>query len=331
MARVLVIGGTLFIGRALVDLLLADGNQVTIMHRGPSTPFGDRVQQIRCDRNDVAAVDRLLRAQSFDVIYDNVYDWQRGTTGEQVAAAARAAHHSELTRYVFMSSVAVYPHGGPYDESHVLVPGSDPNVYAAQKADSERALFALHRELQLPVTTLRPAFVYGPQNPFPRESFFWNRLRANRPIIIPEDGARTMQFVHAEDAARAAMLAAQTSGANGHAYNLAGYPPLTQVEFVELLAEVAGKRPHLVFVPRAVIEKAGGQLMAPPLYFGAYLDIPAITVLPDRAETELGMEFRPLEAGLRETWRWYQAQPQQPDDFSWEDRLLGLLEGGKRS
>lgn len=53
MARVLVIGGTQLIGRALVEQLLARGDEVALMHRSHDTPFGDRVRSIRCDRNDV--------------------------------------------------------------------------------------------------------------------------------------------------------------------------------------------------------------------------------------------------------------------------------------
>jgi 2'-hydroxyisoflavone reductase len=321
MARVLVIGGTLFIGRALVDELLERGDDVVIMHRGKGTPFGERVGEIRCDRNDVAAVRAALDGTSFDIVYDNVYDWERGTTADQVSAAAIAASHG-LRRYVFTSSVAVYPEGGEYDEQAPLVPSDYPNPYSAQKADSERALFELHRQRGIPVTTLRPAFIYGPHNPFDREAFFWDRLRAGRPIIVPEDGLRTMQWVHVRDVARAAVLAATKDVAIGHAYNLASYPPLTQIEFIQLLARIAQREAHVVHIPREQIQQAGGQLFAPPYYFGVYLDIPPITARVDRARSELGLELTPLEEGLRETYRWYEQQQRPQPDFSWEDRLL---------
>ncbi len=321
MARVLVIGGTLFIGRALVDQLLERGDEVVIMHRGKETPFGDRVGEIRCDRNDIAAVRKALNGTSFNVVYDNVYDWERGTTAEQVSAAAVAAS-AGLRRYVFTSSVAAYPPGGEYDEQAPLVPSDYPNVYGAQKADSERALFELHRRQGVPVTTLRPAFIYGPHNPFPREAFFWDRMRAGRPIIIPEDGSRTMQWVHVRDVARAAVLAATRDAAVGHAYNLASYPPITQLAFVKLLASIAGHEPHLVHIPREQIERAGGALFAPPFYFGVYLDIPPITARNDRVRSELGLALTSLEDGLRETYQWYQQQERPASDFSWEDRLL---------
>jgi nucleoside-diphosphate-sugar epimerase len=263
----------------------------------------------------------VLAGRPFDVVYDNVFDWQRGTTGDQVSAAAKAAADG-LHRYVFMSSVAVYPPGGEYSEDAELVPPDDPNPYGAQKADSERALFALGRQHGVPVTTLRPAFVYGQYNPFDREAFFWDRLLAGRPIIIPEDGRTSMQWVYSQDVVSAAVLAAESDAAVGHAYNLANHPAITQLEFVRLLARIAGTKANLVHVPRERLQRLGGGLMAPPFYFGAYLDVPPITVRSDRAREELGLELTPLEDGLRETFRWYEQQPRSQPDYSWEDSAL---------
>ena len=322
MARALVIGGTLFIGRALVEQLLTRGDEVVIMHRGSGTPFGSRVGEVQCDRNDVAAVRAALKDSRFDAVYDNVYDWQRGTSAEQVSAAAIAVASDRLRRYVFTSSVAVYGAAGEYDESGPLVSAAHPNTYAAQKAESERALFDLHRHKGLPVTTLRPVFIYGPHNAFDRESFFWDRLLAGRPIVVPEDGSRTMQWVHVRDVARAAICAADEPEAIGRAYNLANYPPITQIAYVQLLADIAGKRAEIVRVPRQRIEHAGGQLFAPPLYFGVYLDVPLTIARNDRARSDLGIDLTPFEEGLRETYRWYQQQQRPQVDFSWEDRLL---------
>lgn len=324
MARALVIGGTLFIGRTLVEQLLERGDDVVIMHRGRSTPFGSRVSEIQCDRNDVAAVQDALGGARFDVVYDNVFDWQRGTSDAQVSAAATATAQG-LGRYVFISSVAVYGSGGEYVEDDELVPSSYPNGYGAQKADSERALFALYRERGIPVSTVRPAFVHGPYNPFEREAFFWDRILAGRPILIPGDGLATMQWVSSGDVVRAMMLAATTDVAIGHAYNLASYPPITQVDFVRLMARIAGKEAGLVHVPRERIEQLGGGLLAPPLYFGAYLDVPPITVRADRVLSELGLELTSLEDGLRETFGWYRQQQRLRPDYAWEDTALASI------
>ena len=323
MARVLVIGGTLFIGRALVDQLLARGEDVTVLHRGRGTPWDERVREIRCDRNDVAAVRAALRGARFDVVFDNVYDWQRGTTAEQVRAAAEAAAEAgDLERYVFTSSVAAYGGGSDHDERDPLAPVDHPEPYGRNKAESERALFALQRERGVPVATLRPAFIYGPHNPYERESFFWDRILAGRPVIIPGDGSRAMQWVHVADVARAAILAAHSETAVGHAYNLGTEPPVTQVEFVEALARAARREAKLAHIPRAAIQAAGGDIFGPPLYFGTYLDVPPLTVRVERVRSELGLELTPLEAGLRETFEWYRRQERPRPDFAWEDALI---------
>ncbi len=321
MARVLVIGGTQLIGRALVEQLLQRGDEVVLLHRGSTTPFGDRVQAIRCDRNDIVAVSAALSGERFDVVYDNVYDWQRGTTPEQVLAAVRATA-SGLSRYVFTSSVAVYPTGGVYTEDSPLVPEDHPDVYGAQKANTERALFALHKSEGVPVSTLRPAFIYGEHNAFDREAFFFDRIRDGRPIIIPDDGHATMQWVSAKDVARAAILAATNDAAIGQAYNLGNFPPITQLDFVHLLARAAGRDVQVVHVPRSRIHELGGSLMQPPNYFGVYLDIPAITVSPARVSEQLGLTLTPLEAGMRETYDWHVQQPATARDYAWEDALL---------
>ena len=328
MARALVIGGTLFIGRALVDQLLERGDEVVIMHRGRGTPFGTRVAEIICDRNDTAAVRTALDGTRFDVVYDNVYDWERGTTAEQVSAAAMATARG-LRRYVFTSSVAVYHAGGEYPEDVELVPSDYPNPYGANKADTERALFALGREQGIPVATLRPAFVFGEHNPLEREAFFWDRLLAGRPIIIPGDGLATMQWVYARDVARAAILASEKDVAVGHAYNVANYPAITQVDLVRLLARIAGAEANLVHVPRERIQQLGGGVLAPPFYFGVYLDVPPITVLSDRVRSELGLEHTSLESGLSETFRWYEQQERPRADFTGEAELLSLADGGR--
>ena len=63
-------------------------------------------------------------------------------------------------------------------------------------------------------------------------------------------------------------------------------------------------------------------MLAPPYYFGAYLDVPPITVRADRGRQELGLELTSLEVGLRETFRWYEQQQRPTLDFTWEDGVL---------
>lgn len=327
MSRVLVIGGNLFIGYELVRQLLKRGDDVTILHRGRDNPFGGTVREIRCDRNDTAAMSRIMREGKFEYVFDNVYDWQRGTTGEQVRAAA-AACGSSLKRYVFMSSCAAYGDGLNRSEGSPLADPHHPDLYCRNKADSERALFDLHAKVGIESVTLRPPFVYGPRNPFYRERFFWDRLAQGRPIIVPEDGSRLMHFVLVADLVNAALLAAHSPDAAGGAYNVAHQDPVRQDDLVRALARAAGIEADLRYISRATILRAGGQVFTEPYYFGQYFDMPPITMSTERARRELGFAPSTFEDGLAETYRDY-ASGFRPDgervDLSFDDQLLDAI------
>ena len=125
--------------------------------------------------------------------------------------------------------------GGP------LAPDYNPEPYVRHKATTERTLFRMHAKSGLPLVTFRPPFVYGPHNPYYREAFFWDRLRAGRPIVIPGDGHRLMQFAYVNDVVRAMIRAMEEPRAVGEAFNMGDPKPLTQVELVEKLRN---HRPH---------------------------------------------------------------------------------------
>lgn len=327
MRRVLVIGGNLFIGRELVRRLLARGDDVTILHRGRHNPYAGQTKEIRCDRNDIPSTTRALRQGNYDYVFDHVYDWQRGTTGQQVRAAALACGPA-LRRYVFVSSCAVYGEGLERTEESPLAGPEHPDAYCRNKADAERALLALHKNPGVSTATLRPPFIYGRHNPFRRESFFWERILAGRPVLVPEGGSRLMQFVSVSDLVEAALLAADTDAAAGRAYNVAHAETLRQDEVVYALGAAAGIEPNLRYAPRAMLQGLGGGVFEPPYYFGQYFDMPPITLEVSRARQELGFRAKALSDGLRETWNWYRTldRTQLPElDFSFDDAVLAAL------
>src|ERR1700693_1808795 len=142
---------------------------------------------------------------------------------------------------------------------------------------SERTLFRMHQRNGFPVVTLRPPFIYGPGNPYYREAFFWDRLREGRPIILPGDGRRLMQFVAIKDLVSACLKVIDVADLEGHAFNIANPRPLTQVEAVEAFARAASKEPTFVRWPRERILRAGGHPMGPKLYFGFFFFIVSAT------------------------------------------------------
>ena len=326
--KVLVIGGTLFIGRQLVEELVKGGHEVSVLHRKPKHDFGRRVENIMADRNDGNAMREALATRRFDVVFDNVYDWERGTTAEQVEATVRAAG-DRLSRYIFMSSVAAYGDGLNHKESDPLAPGYHSDPYVRNKAATERLLFRMHSQSGLPVVTFRPPFVYGPNSPFYREQFFWDRLRAGRPIIIPGDGHRLMQFAFVTDLVKSLVRSMEEPRAIGEAFNIGDPKPVTQAELIEKLAKAANVEPTLVRIPRDVIAQAGGNAMEEPYYFGEYYDLPPITENIGKVTRVLKVKMTPFEVGLKETYRWYTRNHKpRTAGFEFDDKVLAMAKTG---
>lgn len=321
--RILIIGGTQFIGKLLVKELMRQHHEVFILHRKPRHDFGSRVHNLVADRNDALAVRKAVGATRFDVVYDNAYDWEHGTTGAQVEATAQI-FDGNIGRYVFMSSVAAYGDGLNHHEGDALAPDDHPDTYARNKAMSERALFRMHQRTGFPIVTLRPPFVYGPGNPYYREAFFWDRLRTGRPVILPSEGHRLMQFVYVNDLVELAVRVIEQRNAVGHAFNAANPRAITQSELILDLAKAAGtKEPEMIPIPREWIHRAGGQPIGERLYFGYYYDVPAITEIITKAQRMLAFKPTDFAAGLKTTYRSYLQKRNYPKpDFTFEDELI---------
>ena len=308
-------------GREIVRRLTSRGHDVSILHRRDRHDLGPEVGNLQADRSDLAKVSVLLKGGRFEAVFDLAYDWQRGTTAEQVEAAARGCR-DQLHRYVFMSSIAAYGPGLDHRESDPLAPDDFPDAYVQHKVTAERMLFRLHAESGFPVSTFRPPFVHGPRQPFYREQFFWDRLLDRRSIILPDGGAGAMQWAYVSDVAEACVRAMEVPEAAGEAFNIGHLEPMTQRSFIETLARVAGVEPTLVPVARDRILAAGGQLIGPGTYFGEYLDLPPHTSNVEKVSRLLGITPTPFEAALRLGFEWYRTQPRRPADYSLEDRLL---------
>ncbi|MCC7156265.1 MAG: SDR family oxidoreductase [Bryobacterales bacterium] len=320
--RVLVIGGTLFTGKHLVAALQKEGHEVAVLHRGMENDLGRKVLNLRADRNDGAQVKAALAGHKFDVVFDNAYDSDRGTTAAHVEATVRALP-GRVSRYIFMSSVAAYGDGLNHHEGDALAPDDHPDRYIRNKAMSERLLFRMHHRYGIPVVTLRPPYIYGPWNPLYREAFFWDRLRDKRPIILPGDGRRLMQFVFVKDLVSAMLKVMTEPNAVGHAFNIANSRPLTQAEVLDALSAAAGKETMVVRIPRDRIHRAGGHPMGPQLYFGMYFDMPPITTVISKAQRVLKFKPTAFPEGLKETYRWYVRHHARPgQDYTFENSLL---------
>lgn len=271
---------------------------------------------------------QALDGRRFEIFFDNAYDWERGTTAAQIDATVQALG-DRVSRYIFMSSIAAYGDGLNHYEDDPLAPDDHNDSYVRNKAMTERMLFRLHQRTGFPVVTFRPPFIYGPENPFYREMFFWDRLRAGRPLILPGDGGRLMQFVYIKDLIAACLKAMTDQAAVGEAFNIGNDRPVTQLELLQALSKAANKKLNLVKIPRDRILESGGNPMGDPAYFGVYFDLPPITEAMGKLKRVLKLVPTPFDAGLRETYAWYSKKKKVAKlNTAFEDKLIEMAQNG---
>jgi nucleoside-diphosphate-sugar epimerase len=315
--RVLVVGGTEFVSLHLVRTLLRSGHEVAVLNRGRHPErLPTRVRTLVGDRKDHAAVRAALSGERVDALVDIAY---APTTGEDVDAVL-AALDGRLGHALFVSTGRVYDHALPIPFDETTPRNLYWGDYARHKIAGEDALLRWHRQRGLPVTLVRPTHVYGPLNTRNNESFFFDRLVRGRPILVPGAGAWLRQFGHVEDLADtiAAMLGDRRTF--GHAYNVSGEEVVSQVGFVELIADVIKRPLTLVSCPTPPGEK--------PAPFGQNLAYECHAVYTTTRVRELGLRPRyTLAGGLAQTFEWYQREglDRRDIDFAAENALLERL------
>lgn len=307
--KLLIIGGTRFVGRAAVEAALQNGHEVTLFNRGNTNPdlFPD-VEKIQGDREDPAAF-KALQGRQWDAVIDTCGYVPRVVTlaAEQLAQGVGS--------YVFISSISVYAeqiYSTPNtDEDGALAQLDDPTVeevtgatYGGLKVLCEQA--ALNA---MPNRTLiiRPGLIVGPHDYTDRFTYWvWNMQRRQQMLVPPLDAL--MQVIDVRDLMRwmIAMIEARQQGI----YNATGNP-LRVGDVLE------ASRAALDGAPSAqIVEVSESFLQAQNV--AAWSDLPlwlpaaqnGIAQVSIERATRAGLTFRPLETTLRDTLAWRRQDPQ---------------------
>ncbi|HEX3685459.1 MAG TPA: NAD-dependent epimerase/dehydratase family protein [Bryobacteraceae bacterium] len=230
MHNVLVIGGSGFVGSALIPALKAAGYDVSLLNRGNRLVPGTR--QITVDRNDERSM--LRSSRKFDVVMDT-----SAYTGRQTEVAFRA--FGPYTRlWIHLGSAAVYretPGRMPTEED----PIGGAAVFGQYGQDKSQAEDFLLRDLGTSTLILRPPYLYGPGNDNDWETFVWSRVLRNVPVIMPGQGRAMLQFLHVADLAQ--LLCSFVAGPweRKAVYNVAEPTTITASAWVSALSDIAGK------------------------------------------------------------------------------------------
>ena len=315
--RLLVLGGTRFVGHAVATAAIRQGWEVTTFNRGLSGADVASVNVIRGDRTLPGDLARLAAAGPWDAVIDT-----SGYVPREVLAACECLE-PVAGRYVFMSTVSVYrgwpveplseasevlycpPNAGP-DYGEDVEDG--PTRYGYQKAGCELAVtstFGPDRSVPL-----RPGVVLGPREYVGRLPWWLNRIAAGGRVLAPGSPDRSIQPVDVRDLAEFAIrLAAE--GIAG-AYNVTA--PVGRETFggmLEACAAVTGSDAEFVWVPdEQLLAQGVRQWSEMPLW----RTFPGVWRVSSAAAQAQGLSCRPLAATVRDTWLWMQDAAAQPDD-----------------
>jgi len=240
--RTLVMGGTRFMGVAVVDALLGMGHEVAVFNRGTrDASWSAPVTELHGDRDDAPS---LSACRAFDpAVVVDMSAYRPAQTSALIDALPDVRH------WVHCSTGAVYDPAAdfPWSEDTPYGPWELWGTYAVDKLGCERIL----RERRAGVgstTVVRMPYVLGPGNYADREEFVLNRLLDAAPIALPGDGAAQIQFVSTTQVGEAfAAIASATPDADWHAYNV-GDAVCSLVDFVRICADLTGREAAVVHV-----------------------------------------------------------------------------------
>ncbi|MCC5665963.1 NAD-dependent epimerase/dehydratase family protein [Nostoc sp. CHAB 5784] len=233
--RILIMGGTRFIGVYLTQLLVEQGHEVVLFNRGNRpAPSLEGVGQIIGDRTDATQLKAKLSQENFDVIFDN--------NGRELTDTQPLAEifQDRVQHFVYMSSAGVYLKSDQLP--HVEGDPVDPKSRHKGKHETEAYL----TQLGLPFTSIRPTYIYGPRNYNELEGWFFDRIVRDRPIPIPGNGLHITQFGHVKDLAKALTQVLGNEQAIEQIYNISGDRFVTFDGLARASAVAAGKSPDAV-------------------------------------------------------------------------------------
>jgi len=227
--RILMMGGTRFIGIYLTKLLVAQGHEVVLFNRGNHPAPVEGVKQIHGDRTDADQLKDALSGEQFDAIFDNN---GRKLSDTQPLVNLFKGH---IQHFVYVSSAGVYLKSDqmPHIEGDTV----DPESRHRGKFETEAYL----TEQGIPFTSVRPVYIYGPQNYNDVEAWFFDRIVRDRPIPIPGNGLYITQLGHVKDLAAAMAAVLGKQAAIGKIYNISGTRYVTFNGIAKACAIAAGK------------------------------------------------------------------------------------------
>ncbi len=328
--KILVTGGTGFIGSHLVDALVARHHHVRVPVRSNSNLTYLPIHQIETtevsltdDNNIKALVDGI------DVIFHlaairtewGISDEERRKVNVETTANLLEASLGRIQRFIYVSSVSVHGHfsNGPANEGFPIQPVTH---YGKSKAETEQLVMRFHREKGSPVTIIRPVITYGPRDLTGMLTKLISLIRSGKYRTVGS-GNNRVHLMYIPDLIQGFLLAFEHPDAIGQTYIIAGEKPITINDLVSKISTLLDKKVPKLHVPLSVAKTIGSLLerayrlksgenrsdIPEPIITRSKIDIMTIDRCYNISKAKAELGYRPkydYDDGIRLTVNWMQ-------------------------
>ncbi len=329
--KILFIGGTGLISTASTQLAIERGHDLYLLHRGHSeTPAAAKslIGDINKDPGGVAA---LLDEHQFDAVVNWIVftpqQLQRdielfsGKTKQYMLISSASAYQKPCLDYLIREDT---PLCNPYWE------------YSRNKIATEEILLKAYRESGFPGTIVRPSLTYGDTqiplvvNSWAKPYTIIQRMKANKPIIVPGDGNSLWTCTHNSDFAKGLVGLLGHTQSIGQAFHITSDEVLTWNQYYEIVGEAIGVKPKLVHIASDFIAACL------PGTRGGLLGDKAVSTVFDNSKIKRYVPgfvaTTSFREGIRQTLDWFEADPARQEidaelDTQW-DKLVAAYEDG---
>ncbi|WP_298826914.1 NAD-dependent epimerase/dehydratase family protein [uncultured Planococcus sp.] len=296
--KVLVLGGTSFVGRHMVEELVSKGHEVILFNRGKSNPgLFPNLKKIKGDRRKDAA---KIGDEKWDAVLD--------TSAYTPADLQPIMENIRTDHYTFISTISVYNDftSGPVKESSSVfrenVKGDQvtSDTYGPFKVMCEQLI---KEEIGGKALIIRPGIVIGPFDPTDRFTYWAMKLNDKSTVLIPGSKERKVQWIDARDLARFTVMQLETKVTG--VFNVVA-DPVSMKEFVE---QISDRECKTIWADDQYLIEEGVEAFELPFWIPNSEEFPDGFILADNKKAKsAGLTFRTLKQSAKETLEWIEKQ-----------------------
>ncbi|MDA0746749.1 MAG: NAD-dependent epimerase/dehydratase family protein [bacterium] len=321
--HILIIGGTKYMGRLVVQKLLERGDRVTLFSRGNTRPeWWDQITHIQGDRTDRKDFQQKLKNKSFDAVIDTQAFCKEDVESTESALRGRT------DRYLFVSTGSVYMDGKldffthcPFKESDVEWSSLDytyPEGELAYGVGKRHCEKWLQENSKIPYTIIRIPAVMGWNDPTSRMWWWVQRALDSGDLVLPLEHRAPFRTLYAADAADNFIRAINAPKAANQTCHIATQEVFTNERWADLIWKAAGHKSEITYVPQSILNAQLSEY-SPPLT----RSLPYIHDL-SKAVHDFGFCTTPAETWIQTTVDWYRNQYQGEDSKGYDHRQAEL-------